>query len=243
MATRGTAQRSTKKSTPAKATATKATAKRTTAKKTTAKKTTAKQAAPTTGTAKKSAVKKTPPAKSAVTKTAVTKSAAKKTTAKTTSKKTAVKKTTAKATSKTSVAPRRQGAAKAPTMIVASNEKPWTAKELAELRKEIETDIAQLEQEIAAAEAGLLDLLQDAGDGAGDDQADAGTKTFEREQEISLANNARDLLEQNRRAMERMGDGTYGICENCGNPIGKLRLQAAPRATLCMPCKTKEERR
>ena len=75
--------------------------------------------------------------------------------------------------------------------------------------------------------------MRDAGDGAGDDQADAGAKTFEREQEISLANNSREMLDQSEHALERIDDGTYGICESCGNPIGKLRLQAFPRATLC----------
>jgi DnaK suppressor protein len=85
--------------------------------------------------------------------------------------------------------------------------------------------------------------MRDSGDGAGDDQADAGAKTYEREQEISLANNAREMLEQTEHALERLEDGSYGICESCGNPIGKLRLQAAPRATLCMPCKMKQERR
>ena len=134
-------------------------------------------------------------------------------------------------------------AAPAAAMPVREGEAPWTHKELAELRTEVESDIGQLEREIATAESELHDLMLDAGDGAGDDQADAGAKTFEREQEISLANNARDLLDQNRRALQRMADGTYGICENCGDPIGKLRLQAAPRATLCMPCKKKEERR
>lgn len=134
-------------------------------------------------------------------------------------------------------------AAQAAAMPVRDDESPWTEKELVELRTEVESDIAQLEGEIETAEAELHSLMLDAGDGAGDDQADAGAKTFEREQEISLANNARDLLDQNRRALQRMAHGTYGVCENCGNPIGKLRLQAAPRATLCMPCKQKEERR
>ena len=89
----------------------------------------------------------------------------------------------------------------------------------------------------------LSELLRDSGDGAGDDQADAGAKTWEREQEIALADNAREMLRQNEHALERLDDGTYGVCESCGQPIGKLRLQAAPRATLCMPCKMKSERR
>ena len=123
------------------------------------------------------------------------------------------------------------------------DESPWTAKELREIRAAIEADVAHLREEISVAEADLVGLMRDAGDGAGDDQADAGSKTFEREQEISVANNAREMLVQNLHAIERLDDGTYGICESCGNPIGKLRLQAAPRATLCMPCKTKQERR
>lgn len=42
--------------------------------------------------------------------------------------------------------------------------------------------------------------------------------------------------------MERLEQGGYGICESCGEPIGKFRLQAAPRATLCVTCKQKQER-
>jgi RNA polymerase-binding transcription factor DksA len=59
---------------------------------------------------------------------------------------------------------------------------------------------------------------------------------------MSLANNARDMLLQTERALSRIALGTYGICEVCGKPIGKYRLQAFPRATLCMACKQAEER-
>ena len=44
-------------------------------------------------------------------------------------------------------------------------------------------------------------------------------------------------------ALERLETGTYGNCESCGQPIGKARLQAFPRATLCVSCKQREERR
>ena len=111
------------------------------------------------------------------------------------------------------------------------------------MRAELERDIDQLSNELRHAQSDLVHLMRDSGDGAGDDQADAGAKTYEREQEISLANNAREMLQQTEHALERLDDGSYGICESCGNPIGKLRLQAAPRATLCMPCKKKQERR
>ena len=85
--------------------------------------------------------------------------------------------------------------------------------------------------------------MRDAGDGAGNDQADVGSATFERDHELSLANNARDMLTQTEHALERIDDGTYGRCESCGEAIGKNRLMAFPRATLCLACKQREERR
>jgi len=126
---------------------------------------------------------------------------------------------------------------------VREDETPWTANELKAVRAELEADVARLLHEISVAESELAGLMRDAGDGSGDDQADAGTKTFEREQEISLANNARVMFEQSEHALQRIDDRSYGICESCGNPIGKNRLLAFPRATLCMPCKSKQERR
>ena len=111
------------------------------------------------------------------------------------------------------------------------------------MRTELEADVDRLSTEIAQAETGLHELLRDSGDGAGDDQADAGAKTFEREQEISLANNSREMLEQSKRALAALADSTYGICESCGLPVGKMRLQAFPRATLCVSCKSRQERR
>ena len=89
----------------------------------------------------------------------------------------------------------------------------------------------------------MEDLISSAGVGAGDDQEDAGTKTFEREHEMSLVYNARDMVIQTERALERLDSKTYGRCEVCANSIGKARLQVFPRATLCMSCKAKEERR
>ena len=126
---------------------------------------------------------------------------------------------------------------------VRDDEEQWSPEELAEVRGELEQEIAGLRQEIDRAESEIADRLADPSDGAGDDQADTGAKTFEREHEMSLANNARDLLGQNERAIGRMEAGTYGVCETCGNPIGKARLQAFPRAALCVTCKQREERR
>ncbi|MFC7548467.1 TraR/DksA family transcriptional regulator [Plantactinospora sp. GCM10030261] len=80
-------------------------------------------------------------------------------------------------------------------------------------------------------------------DSAGDDQADTGTKTLEREQEISLANGILERITQVERALERLDQGNYGWCERCGDPIPVERLAAFPSATLCVKCKQLEERR
>ena len=134
-------------------------------------------------------------------------------------------------------------AAKGGLSAVLPGETPWTKAELTEIRKELEEQERELRGEITEAESAWAALQRDSGEGSGDDQADAGTKTFEREHEMSLAANSRDLLSQVERALQRLDNGTYGICENCGEPIGKARLQAFPRATLCVTCKQREERR
>ena len=128
-------------------------------------------------------------------------------------------------------------------LVVAATEAPWSNSELKEMKAELSKELIRLRHELELAEAQAEDLLQDSGDGAGDDQADAGAKTFEREHEISLVYNARDMVMQTEHALDRITAGSYGKCEDCGNPIGKARLQVFPRATLCMICKQKEERR
>jgi RNA polymerase-binding transcription factor DksA len=127
--------------------------------------------------------------------------------------------------------------------VVQEDESNWTQSELNAVRKLLQGDAEELMLEIAKAEESFHALIFESGEGAGDDQADAGTKTFEREHEISILSNKKDLLDQTNRALERIDAGTYGVCENCGKQIGKLRLQEAnTRATLCMPCRERQDR-
>ena len=226
-----------KKSAPQRTTAAKKKSAASTSepKKASARKKTAKTSPATKQTsAKKPAAKKT-------TGTAAKKAPAKKTPAKQVPTKRVAMKTNENRTPAT--APAKSAAYKAETLTVKPGEDPWTAAELAELRSELEADVAHLKEEIRDAEQEIVGLLRDGGDGAGNDQADVGSTTLERDHEMSLANNARDMLDQSQRALAKIDDGTYGICESCGNAIGKGRLQAFPRATLCVSCKEREERR
>ena len=132
----------------------------------------------------------------------------------------------------------------APTPVTASaGETPWSAAELKAIRIELSKELLRLKHELELIETEMEALIADSGQGAGDDQADSGTKTFEREHEMSLVINARDMVLQTERALDRIDNKSYGNCEDCSNPIGKERLQVFPRATLCMICKQKEERR
>jgi DnaK suppressor protein len=135
---------------------------------------------------------------------------------------------------------KRAGAAALP---VRPGEKPWSEAEQEKVRAELEAELAGLRTDINQAESEIAERLGDAVGSAGDDPADAGAKTFQREYDLALTQNARDLLEQTERALARMDDGTYGRCQSCGKPIGKARLKAFPRATLCVECKQREERR
>lgn len=213
------------------------------------------------------AAEQAPAKRTAAGKTAAKKAAARKTGARKTSKKAAATATgAARAAEETgahtvvakknasrpavgaedaaAVPPARAAAATAPgELAVRPGEDPWTAGEVTEARTLLTGEIMRLRDELEASGAALAGLMRDSGDGAGDDEADTGTKNITREHELSLAANAQEMLEQTERAVARLEAGTYGLCEVCGKPIGKARMQAFPRATLCVEDKQKQERR
>lgn len=131
----------------------------------------------------------------------------------------------------------------AAALPVRPGERRWTEAEVGKIRGQLAAEAAALHAEIKRAESDIASRLGDPVGDAGEDQADVGAKTFEREHELALTHNARELLVQTERAIGRIEAGTYGTCESCGEAIGKARLQAFPRATLCVKCKQREERR
>ncbi|HEX6325935.1 MAG TPA: TraR/DksA family transcriptional regulator [Jiangellaceae bacterium] len=192
--------------------------------------------------AKKAAKKASSTAK-APAKKAAAKAPAKKAAAKAPAKKTPAKRPAAKRPATKAAAAKSARKAAPEQLAVRSGERPWTEAELAEVREILEIEAKRLREEISDAEDGIAEMLRNSTDTGGEDQADTGSKTFEREHEMSLAASHREILGQTERALARIDDGTYGVCERCGNPIGKARLKAFPRATLCMTCKEREERR
>jgi DnaK suppressor protein len=89
-------------------------------------------------------------------------------------------------------------------------------------------------------------LLAETGDlaiGSGDHIADSATETYMRELDGGLEVNADHLLAEIEAALARIDEGTYGLCEACGRPIGEERLGAVPYATLCIDDKRAREAR
>ncbi len=103
-------------------------------------------------------------------------------------------------------------------------------------------DALNAEYEAAVAENHQLRLVE-IGDAAGDDQADSGTKTAERDAALSLLRTLADRRSQAEHALMRLAEGTYGNCEGCHKPIPTERLTIFPSATTCVACKSNRERR
>ncbi len=103
-------------------------------------------------------------------------------------------------------------------------------------------DDLNTEYEAAVAQNHSLRLVE-IGDAAGDDQADSGSKTAERDAATSLIRTLLDRRTQAEHAMHRLNEGSYGNCEGCSNPIPWERLEVFPSATTCVHCKQNRERR
>jgi DnaK suppressor protein len=105
-------------------------------------------------------------------------------------------------------------------------------------RAELEDQLQTEAQAFSSSESEIASEIR-----SDENPAEAGTATFEREKHLSIANNVQDLLEKSTKALEKIEDGSYGICESCGRRIDPDRLAALPHALMCIECKKAEERR
>jgi RNA polymerase-binding transcription factor len=100
---------------------------------------------------------------------------------------------------------------------------------------------ASLQQELSDLRARLTEMgLLSGGDLAFDQNfADSSQVTAERGEVEALAGNLRDSLTDVEAALAKLEEGTFGVCEGCGQPIPPARLEAKPAAKLCMECASK----
>ena len=122
----------------------------------------------------------------------------------------------------------------------------YSKKELDDLRERLLAEQGELEEQLRTIEEQTFAATQSdlSGEVSFDEEnADAGTFTFERERDLSIENNVRDLLRKIERAMVRLDEGTYGICSRCGKPIEKARQKALPYVDLCIKDAQAQSRR
>jgi len=119
-----------------------------------------------------------------------------------------------------------------------------TQAEIDEIKASLQCRHEQLaaEYELALAETQQLSRSHLA-DTAGDDDADIGTKTSEREREMTVVRGISERRAQVETALRRLQEGAYGWCERCSGPIPVERLAIFPWATSCVSCKQLVERR
>lgn len=131
-------------------------------------------------------------------------------------------------------------------LIPMPSRKPLSKKEVNELRKKLEEERDELSRQLSEFDESTFAGSQSevSGEMSFDEEyADAGSDTFERERDLSLSNNIKDLLDKIEHALKRMDDGSYGLCERCGKPIEKARIKALPYASLCIEDAQAEGRR
>ena len=121
-----------------------------------------------------------------------------------------------------------------------------TKKEIDGLRDRLLEERGELQDQLTTIEDSSFSATQSdlSGDvGLDDESADAGTATFEREKDLSIEQNVRDLLQKIERALTRIEAGTYGVCDRCGKSIEKARVKALPYVDLCIKDAQAQSRR
>lgn len=111
-------------------------------------------------------------------------------------------------------------------------------------RKQLLEEKARLEKEYQEIQERNLEESQSETSGENsynDHMADSGTATFERERDLSLDRNIKDILRRVNEALKHLDEGKYGICDLCGREIDPARLKVLPYANLCIECKKREE--
>ena len=121
-----------------------------------------------------------------------------------------------------------------------------TADQLHTLRERLTVERERLDADLHGLDDEIVALGQDSyisGSGVSNHLADdTSSAVMEQEKDLALMGNLRDRLRDIDRALARMDEGTYGICERCGKPIAAERLEALPSATLCIDCKAMLDR-
>lgn len=100
-----------------------------------------------------------------------------------------------------------------------------------QLKKQLLSEKSRLEEELEQ-----ISEAPETSVGYGNHMADDATIAYEQTKDLAVKQNAMWLLIQVNEALQRFEEGTFGVCENCGQSIDPARLKAIPYTALCMKC-------
>ena len=112
---------------------------------------------------------------------------------------------------------------------------------LSRFKRRLLAEERYLAAEIAGQKAELADSAEAAGEERVSAPDDASSEIFEHEKVLAVEGAFEGMLAEVRHALHKIEDRSYGLCDNCGEPIDFERLQARPQASLCLNCKRKDE--
>lgn len=110
-------------------------------------------------------------------------------------------------------------------------------KQIAEFRELLNQQLEELQQEAGKTVSEMTEEKENF-----PDPTDRASLESDRNFELRIRDRERKLSNKIREALTRIDDGTFGLCESCEEPIGTERLRARPVTTLCIECKTEQER-
>ena len=124
--------------------------------------------------------------------------------------------------------------------------KKYTKAKLEKFKKEIEEKMGTVSEEVDTLREGLGPATNKQGGVTPDaiyslHMADAGTDSHEQEKNFMLMNRGSDYFKNLRIALERIREGSFGVCQICEDLIAEERMMAVPSATKCVDCKEKEK--
>ena len=108
------------------------------------------------------------------------------------------------------------------------------------LRARLENEQAHLTEELEQLQTGGSTSEERRESSSFGKREEEATETLELEKRLALENRLREQLTDVEHALHKFEEGTYGLCDSCGEPIDPARLDALPQASLCMTCKAKQ---
>jgi len=108
------------------------------------------------------------------------------------------------------------------------------------LRSHLESERKRLVEELEQLKANLRPADERREGSPFGKREEEATEALELEKRLTLEKRTRDQLAEVEHALHKFEEGTYGLCDSCGQPIDPARLEALPQATLCLSCKARQ---